>query len=70
VCVYVCECLSRAKQEQRLKQTKKRLKLSNNGLRKFIEMQNGTEERRAEQKRAEQKGFKKNRFIFSCEVVL
>jgi dephospho-CoA kinase len=57
VCVCVCVCLSRAKQEQRLKQTKKREELSNNGLKKFIEMQNGTEERRAEQKRAEQKGF-------------
>jgi hypothetical protein len=53
----VCVCLSRAKQEQRIKQTKKREELNNNGLKKFIEMQNRTEERRAEQKRAEQKGF-------------
>jgi dephospho-CoA kinase len=52
VCICVC-----VKQEQRLKQTKKRGELSNNGLKQFIEMQNGTEERRQEQKRAEQKGF-------------
>jgi hypothetical protein len=51
-------CISeQSKAGAETKTDKKREELSNNGLEKFIEMQKGTEERRAEQKRSEQKGF-------------